>query len=76
VSEASDTRDRVIGLERDFKHLTAKVDETHEKVVELHTLLLQAKGIRWIVGVVISVGAFIGGIFGGKIGTWFGVLPK
>jgi hypothetical protein len=76
MSEASDTRDRVIGLERDFKHLTVKVDETHEKVVELHGLLLQAKGVRWVISIILAVGAFIGGIFGGKIGTWLGVLPK
>jgi hypothetical protein len=76
MSEASDTRDRVIGLERDFKHLTVKVDETHEKVVELHGLLLQAKGVRWVISIILAIGAFIGGIFGGKIGTWLGVLPK
>jgi hypothetical protein len=76
MSEASDTRDRVIGLERDFKHLTVKVDETHEKVMELHSLLLQAKGVRWVISTVLAILAFIGGIFGGKIGAWLGVLPK
>jgi hypothetical protein len=76
MSEASDTRDRVIRLEGDLKHLTIKVDETHEKVVELHSLLLQAKGVRWVVSIILAIGAFIGGIFGGKIGTWLGVLPK
>jgi hypothetical protein len=76
MSDASDTRDRVIGLERDFKHLSAKVEETHEKVVELHSLLLQAKGVRWALGVVLAIGSFVGGLFGGKIGIWFGVLPR
>ncbi len=30
-------------------HLTAKLDDTHKKVEEMHAILLQAKGARWVI---------------------------
>lgn len=59
-----------------MKHLVEKQTETHEKVIELHELLLQAKGIRWLAGVMLAVGSFVGGTFGAKIAAWLGGMPR
>jgi phosphoribosylcarboxyaminoimidazole (NCAIR) mutase len=44
-----DTRDRLITLEVRFEHISAELSDTHKKVEEMHALLLQARGARWIV---------------------------
>jgi hypothetical protein len=30
-------------------HLSEKLDDTHKKVEEMHAILLQAKGARWVI---------------------------
>lgn len=30
-------------------HLNEKLDDTHKKVEEMHAILLQAKGARWVI---------------------------
>jgi hypothetical protein len=30
-------------------HLNEKLDDTHQKVEEMHAILLQAKGARWVI---------------------------
>jgi hypothetical protein len=42
-------RDRVAKLEVQMTHLTEKLDDTHKKVEEMHAILLQAKGARWVI---------------------------
>ncbi len=37
-------RERVAKLELQMTHLTAKLDDTHQKVEEMHAILLQATG--------------------------------
>ena len=37
-------RERVARLEVQIAHLTAQLDDTHEKVEEMHEILLQASG--------------------------------
>jgi hypothetical protein len=41
-------RERVAKLEVQMTHLADKLDDTHKKVEEMHAILLQAKGARWV----------------------------
>ena len=59
MSDTSDTRDRVIALEADVKHLSAKVDDMADKVKEMHELLVQARGLRWFILTAAAVGGFV-----------------
>jgi hypothetical protein len=42
-------RERVAKLEVQMAHLNEKLDDTHQKVEEMHAILLQAKGARWVI---------------------------
>jgi hypothetical protein len=42
-------RERVAKLEMQMAHLSEKLDDTHQKVGEMHAILLQAKGARWVI---------------------------
>jgi hypothetical protein len=42
-------RERVAKLEVQMTHLSGKLDDTHQKVEEMHAILLQAKGARWVI---------------------------
>jgi hypothetical protein len=59
MSDASDTRDRVIALEADVKHLSAKVDDMADKVTAMHELLVQARGLKWFIVTAAAVGGFL-----------------
>jgi prophage DNA circulation protein len=67
-----DTRDRVVALERDVKHLSEQVEDMANKVSQMHALLMQAKGARWAVLTLVAVGSFMAGKIGGLI-SLFGV---
>ena len=54
-----DTRDRLIRLENEVEHLTAKLEEVSQKVTVMHDLLMAAKGMRWfIIGMAAVAGFF------------------
>ena len=42
-------RERVAKLEVQMTHLNEKLDDTYKKVEEMHAILLQAKGARWVI---------------------------
>jgi hypothetical protein len=42
-------RERVAKLEVQMMHLSNKLDDTHKKVEEMHAILLQATGARWVI---------------------------
>ena len=46
---SNNTRDRLIALEVQVHHLAEAHQDTHAKVTELHNLLLQARGARWMI---------------------------
>jgi phage-related minor tail protein len=62
-----DTRDRVVALERDVKHLSQQVDDMADKVSQMHQLLMQAKGARWAVLTLVAVGGFVAGKLGSLV---------
>jgi predicted esterase YcpF (UPF0227 family) len=62
-----DNHERLVRLETKHENLTEKVDDMSEKVTEMHELLMQARGARWaIVGM-----ASLGGFFAGKLAGLF-----
>lgn len=75
MSTETDTRDKVIALEADVKHLTGKVDDMAAKVDAMHELLIQARGLKWF----IVTAAAIGGFVSAKIAPvlpWFTIPPR
>lgn len=68
-------RDRLTRLETQFSHLKEQMDDTHTKVTQMHELLLQAKGARWVI---ISAAGLSGAVtaFVVKFFPFAGGLPK
>lgn len=54
-----DTRDKVIALESDVKHLTDKIDTLSKQVTEIHDLLQQARGAKWMLIAFATLGGAI-----------------
>lgn len=48
-SRAYVLRERVAKLEVQMRHLPEKLDDTHKKDEEMHVILPQAKGARWVI---------------------------
>lgn len=63
-----DNQERLVRLETKHELLTEKFEDMAGKVDEMHELLVQAKGVRWV----IIAMAMIGGFLFSKIGT---VIP-
>jgi uncharacterized protein involved in exopolysaccharide biosynthesis len=75
MTDATDTRDRVIKLESDLRHLTDSVENMSAKVTDMHDLLNQAKGARWL----ILTAAAIGGFLSAKLAAfmpWLTIPPR
>jgi hypothetical protein len=72
MSIHDDTRDRVVAVERDVKHLSAQMDDMGSKVSEMHELLMQAKGARWAMVALVGIGGFVAGKLGALI-SLFGI---
>ncbi|MBO4227515.1 MULTISPECIES: hypothetical protein [Bradyrhizobium] len=43
------TRDRVIRLQVKLEHVTAQPSDAQTKVNAMHDLLMQARGVRWMI---------------------------
>jgi hypothetical protein len=56
---SDDTRDRVIRLEAQVDHLTSQLDDMQKKVNAMYDLLMQAKGMRWMIVGMAAVGGFL-----------------
>lgn len=48
-------------MEGKVEQLERKIDDLDTKVTEMHQLLTQAKGARWMLMLMIAVGGFITG---------------
>ena len=55
------SEERIAALEVQVAHLTKTLDNVNETVTELRDLLLQAKGARWMLAVLIALGSFSAG---------------
>lgn len=56
VSMTDDERDRLTRLEVQFSHLSKSMEDTHEKVTRMYELLMQAKGMKYLIMVMATVG--------------------
>jgi len=68
-------RERVAKLEVQISHLTVKLNDTHRKVEEMHAILLQAKGARWVIVGLAGVAGLASGIIA-KMAPWSAVWPR
>lgn len=59
MTPRNDTRDKVVALEVKVDNLTEKVIDLSEKVEELHNILIQAKGARWMLMFLVALGGFV-----------------
>ena len=75
MSVETDTRDRTIKLEADVEHLTEKVAEVSQKVNEMHALLLQAKGARWVILAMAAIGGFLSAKLS-MFFPWLSIAPR
>lgn len=58
MSPNDDTRDRVIRLEAEVRHMAVTVDKMAAQLGELHALLHQARGAKWVLaGACVAIGA-------------------
>ena len=73
---ADDTpRERLARLETKVEHLSKSLEDTHEKVVEMHELLLQAKGARWVIVGIAGVAGYVASYLP-KVSALISGLPK
>ena len=68
-------RERVARLEVQMGNLSGKLDDTHRKVEEMHAILLQAKGARWVIVRLAGVAGLASGLVA-KFMPWSGVWPR
>lgn len=68
-------RERVAKLEVQMAHLAAKVDDTHQKVEEMHAILLQAKGARWVIVGLAGIAGLASGLLA-KFMPWSAAGPR
>ena len=68
-------RERVAKLEVQMTHLNEKLDDTYKKVEEMHGILLQAKGARWVIVGLAGVAGLASGLVA-KFMPWSGAWPR
>lgn len=70
-----DTRDRVIALEVKVDNLTKAVEARDKKIDEMHNVLMQARGARYVI---LAAAAVAGGItsFAIKLFPWANSFPR
>lgn len=56
---SDDTRDKLIRLETEVEHLSGQVSAVAAQVKEMHELMMQAKGARWAIIGMASIGGFV-----------------
>lgn len=54
----NDTRDRVMRMEAEIEHMGVKLDQMQTKVNAMHDLLMQARGMRWLIVGMAAVAGF------------------
>lgn len=68
-------RERVAKLEVQMTHLADKLADTHQKVEEMHAILLQAKGARWVIVGLAGVAGLASGL-AAKFMPWTTAWPR
>jgi hypothetical protein len=65
-----ETRERLIRLETQFEHMARDVSEMERKVTAMHDLLMQAKGARWLIVGLASIGGFVAAFIAKMLPVW------
>lgn len=68
-------RERVAKLEVQMDHLAAKLDDMHDKVEEMHAILMQARGARWVIVGLAGIAGLASGLLA-KVMPWSSALPR
>jgi hypothetical protein len=72
---SDDTRDRLIALEGDVKHLTQAVEAMTKQVAEMNALFQQAKGAKWVLMAMAAIGGFVASKLGALL-PYIGGVPR
>jgi uncharacterized Rmd1/YagE family protein len=59
MTDDSDIRERVARLEERLEHCTGQLSDVQKKVNEMHDLLMQARGFRWMIVVLAGTAGFL-----------------
>lgn len=68
-------RERVARLETKVDHLSEALDKAVKKVDEMHGVMMQAKGARWVLIAAASIAGALAG-FAAKFTGLIGGLPR
>ncbi len=75
MGDSMEIRDKVIRLETQVGHLNEKIGLMDTKLTEVHDLLTQAKGVRWVVLIMVGIGGFLASKVSGLI-PWVMSAPR
>lgn len=64
TEQGIDTRERLVALEVETKHIHEDIAHMRAKVDELHTLMHAARGAHWVILGMASLAGFLSGKFG------------
>lgn len=67
---SDDTRDRMIRLESEVEYITAQLNDVQGKVNAMHDLLMQARGMRWLIVGMAATGGFLSAFVAKLIPFW------
>lgn len=70
VRMIDDTRERLITLEVEVRHLQAQLSDAAIKVNEMHALLMQARGARWVIIALAALAGFFASFITKFIPGW------
>ena len=70
-----ETRARLVRLETEFKAAMDRLDGINSKVTQMHELLTQAKGVRWLILTMVAIGGFAAAKLT-TVAQWFGAMPR
>lgn len=65
-----ETRERLIRLESQVEHMTATQEAMQRKVDAMHDMLMQARGARWMIVGIASLGGFALANIGKLLPIW------
>lgn len=67
---SEDQRERIVALEVEMRHLRSDFADTKQKVTEMHGLLMQARGARYVIVAAAAVGGFVSAKLAWLIPFW------
>jgi hypothetical protein len=68
-------RERVARLETKVDHLSEALDKAVTKVDEMHSVMMQARGARWVIIAAASIAGAVAG-FAAKFAGLLGGMPR